>query len=419
MLVGDIITSVRSQGPDPSQTVNPPLIASLTSVNVAGGNFSPGTQVWVQTTVVNQWGETSGSTEATAILGGGSNAFAVVFDLPGGLGAIGPTFVRVYFTTVNSGLESVYEQYPIAASVNLLNSSAQVPGAPPSSNRAWLPDTDGGFASAVTMYQWLNESLKVCARATGGIQDTCGIASVSGMRRYVVPGQWLKFTQCFYDGWELDLGNKANTFRNRNLTANIAISLMVDAQSDTTRIELYWTPSRTSGTTITTAPLLSTDSNVAIAPATGWLLADGLVQVGSEILTYSAITGTQLQNVIRGWNGTTVPLSLASEAPVIELNIEITGYRMPATYSVGQSTATLGVPPGWEPFLKQYMLGLFREAEQERQEASDLMKQATTGLEQWAKSNKPVAGPRQCQMYGNTGIRGLVPGGLSGGIIIP
>jgi hypothetical protein len=65
------------------------------------------------------------------------------------------------------------------------------------------------------------------------------------------------------------------------------------------------------------------------------------------------------------------------------------------------------------------MLGLFREAEQERQEASDLMKQATTGLEQWAKSNKPVAGPRQCQMYGNTGIRGLVPGGLSGGIIIP
>ncbi len=211
----------------------------------------------------------------------------------------------------------------------------------------------------------------------------------------------------------------AETFRNRNLTANITISLMVDAQSDTTRIELYWTPGRTSGSTTTNATLNAGDLNVGINAATGWLLADGLVQVGAEILSYSAITATQLQNVIRGWNGTVTPATLATGATVKELNIELLGYRMPAVYSVGNSAMNLGVPPGWEPFLKDYMVGLFREAEQERQEAQSLKDGAVKALESWAKSNKPVAGPRQCRMYGDYGIRGLVPGGLTGGIIIP
>lgn len=414
MQVGDIIISTRDQGPDPCQTTQPPQLFALTAAVAASGTLINDTYT-IQLTALTNWGESLPSAPLSVALTGSNNAISI--SLSGPVGSNGT--LRIYVTSLtqpSSGFLAVVNPsnpYILLSNLNL------TPGTPSTQSRSYLPDSDGGFASAYTIYRWLNESLKAMARVTNGIQDVCGIASVSGQRRYVAPGQWLRFDQCFYDGWELDLGNKAETFRNRNLTANISISLMVDAQSDTTRIELYWTPSRTSGTSTTSGTLNATDANVAINAPTGWLLQDGFAQVGSEIISYSAQTPTQLQNIIRGWNGSVTPSTLTAPANVSELNIELNGYRMPATYSVGQSASTLGVPPGWEPFLKQYMLGMFRDAEQERQEASDLMKQATTGLESWVKSNKPVAGPRQCRMYGDYGIRGLVPGGLTGGIIIP
>lgn len=416
MLVGDLILSVRGLGPDPAQFLAPPVGAPvLTSV---AGTFGAGAATWyVVYTLTTEWGETTISGESSIVLGSGQTI------------KVAPNFIATPNTTVgikvyygeSSGAETLVESFNYPADFSAGQVTLTGNGKfsmPPTSSSAFLPDTDGGFVTASTMYRWLNEALKNIARATGGIQDTAGIASVSGQRRYVAPGQWLRFNQCFYDGWELDLGNKAETFRNRNLTANISISLMVDAQSDTTRIELYWTPSRTSGTSTTSGILLATDQNVNINPSSGWLLQDGLSQVGNEILSYSAI-GSQLQNCIRGWNGTQPATSLAIGAPVSELNIELTGYRMPANYVVGNADLVLGVPPGWEPFLKDFMLGLFRDAEQERQEAQGLKDGAVKAASEWAKSNKPVAGPRQCRMYGDYGIRGLVPGGLSGGLIIP
>jgi len=274
------------------------------------------------------------------------------------------------------------------------------------------------------MYRWLNDALKAAARITNGIQDAVGVSSVSGQRRYVttLQGQWLRLDQCFYDGWELDLGNKAETFRNRNLTANIAISLMVDAQSDTTRLELYWTPSRTSGTATTTAPITTGAITIPITGVSGWLLQDGYALisdgVNSEVITYSAQNGSSMTGVIRGWSGTQ-SFAFLTGATITELNIELNGYRMPYVYSVGQAGLALGVPPGWEPFLKDYLLGTFREAEQESQEAQSLKDRAAKGLEAWVKSNKPVAGPRQMRMYGDYGLRGTVPGGLTGPLIIP
>jgi hypothetical protein len=197
---------------------------------------------------------------------------------------------------------------------------------------------------------------------------------------------------------------------------------MMDAQSDTTRLELYWTPSRTAGTATTTAPIAVGDINIPITGVSGWLLADGYALISdgtnSEVVSYSAQTGSLLQNCIRGWAGTQ-PFAFNTGATVTELNVELNGYRMPYVYSVGQAAVTLGVPPGWEPFLKDYMLGTFREAEQERQEAQTLKDGAAKALEAWVKSNKPVAGPRQMRMYGDYGLRGTVPGGLTGPIIIP
>jgi hypothetical protein len=415
-------------GPDnPTMTMAPPTVGSATPGTLAGGVLPLGSYV-AQVTQLNAWGESLPTTEQSFTLAGANNGFTISVTPDFGVVA-----VRVYIGTV-VGLENRYMTLTLAQSLTPGVANAfqftgvgVVPGQPPVNSSAFFPDSDGSFVSATTMYRWLNDALKAAARITGGIQDAVGVASVSGQRRYVttLQGQWLRLDQCFYDGWELDLGNKAETFRNRNLTANIAISLMIDAQSDTTRLELYWTPSRTSGQAVLTSNILATDINIPIGSVSGWLLADGYALlsdgVNSEIISYSAQTPTQLTNVIRGWAGT-LPSAFSSSSPpttVTELNIELNGYRMPYLYSAGQASLPLGVPPGWEPFLKDYMLGTFREAEQETQEAEGLKKRAAAGLESWVKSNKPVAGPRQMRMYGDYGLRGTAPGGLTGPLIIP
>lgn len=416
--VGDLIMNVRSLGPDNPQTLAVPSIFSATPVNVAGGTLGVATY-FIQVTAITPWGETTPSAESSVVVGAGQNAIQLGINIPGP--NLGVTAVRVYANTT-TGLENCYQQITFPGTVNYTGSTN--PGTPPVLNRAWLPDTDGPFVGAYTFYRWLNDALKAAARITGGIQDAVGIASISGQRRYVatLQGQWLKLNQCFYDGWELDLGNKAETFRNRNLTANISISLMTDAQSDTTRLELYWTPSRTSGTGTTSAPITAAATTIPITGVAGWLLADGYALLtdgtNSEVVSYSAQSASALTGCIRGWAGTQ-PFAFGTGAGVSELNIELNGYRMPYMYSVGQASVTLGVPPGWEPFLKDYLLGTFRKAEQETQEGQGLQDQATKALEAYVKSNKPVAGPRQCRMYGDYGVRGVVPGGLTGGIIIP
>lgn len=416
MLVGDLIMNVRSLGPDNPQVMGPPGLSSLTAVTSVGGSIAPGTY-FIVLTAVNQWGETLASTEQSVTIVGPNNSIQIAF-----FGPPNATGLRVYLG-FNSGAENLYFNFSIATSpVTLLSITNFIAASPPVNASAFLPDTDGGFCSASTMYRWLNDTLKAASRVTGGIQDACGIASVSGNRRLVAPGQWLKFDQCFYDGWELDLGNKAETFRNRNLTANIAISLMIDAQSDTTRIELYWTPSRTSGTATTTGPITTSATTIPLTGVNGWLLADGYASISdgvnpTEIVTYSA-QNPSLTGCIRGWAGTQA-FAWGTGATVRELNVELNGYRMPYVYSVGQSLVTLGVPPGWEPFLKDYLLGIFRKAEQETEEGERLQQQATKALTDWVMSNKPVAGPRQMRMYGDYGLRGTVPGGLTGPIIIP
>jgi hypothetical protein len=423
--VGDLIMNVRALGPDnPTLVMGVPIVGVPAAATLAGGALPNGTY-FVIVTQLNAWGESLGSVEQSVTTAGGQNAFTISVT-PG----IGVVAVRVYIGTA-AGQENIYSLYTVAAGLNpgvanTLNftNANLVPGQPPVNSSAFFPDSDGSFVSAATMYRWVNDALRAAARITGGIQDAVGIASVSGQRRYVttLQGQWLRLDQCFYDGWELDLGNKAETFRNRNLTANISISLMTDAQSDTTRLELYWTPSRTSGTANTSAGILATDITIPISGVSGWLLADGYALItdgiNSEVVSYSAQTPSSLTGVIRGWAGTQA-FSFNSGATVTELNIELNGYRMPYVYAVGQSNLSLGVPPGWEPFLKDWMLGSFRKAEQETDEGQKLQDMATKALAEYVKSNKPVAGPRQARMYGDYGVRGIVPGGITGGIVIP
>ncbi|MBO0887591.1 hypothetical protein J2P12_00670 [Candidatus Bathyarchaeota archaeon] len=413
-LVGDVIMDMRSAGPDPPQVLGTPVF--ITAVSAGGGTLAAGTYYLV-VTALNAWGESAAS-----------NELSVTLAVPG---SINITFLIPFGSNGNfklyiggsSGMENGYVGFTASGTpgtFSLTSLAGAIAGAPPARSTSWLPDTDGGFVSASLAYRWLNESLRTISKMAGGVQDVTGIASISGQRRYQVNGQWLKFDHCFYDGWEMDQGTKAEVFYNRNITANIAISILADARSDKTRVELYWTPSRTSGVATTGATLNSGDLNVTlVAPAVGWLLGDGYAQVGSEIISYSAITATQLQNISRGWGGTSTPASLASPASVNELNIMLFGYRQPSTYPVGSSASVVNVPGEWQTALNLYMLAKFRAAEQEMQESQVLAKQAEAYVKENCMTNRQLVGPRQCRIWDDRGIRGVVPGGLTGGIIIP
>ncbi len=205
MTIADLILNTRALGPDPCQLMGPPALGTITPATTAGAAFPLLSTIYLVSTALNPSGETLPTSEANVALTGTQNSLSIPIAFPPGA-----TALRVYYSASASGAENGYEQFTLPPgqtspyTVTVLG--VPVAGLPPVNPSSYLPDTDGGFASAATMYRWLNESLKAAARVTGGIQDSCGIASVSGQRRYVVPGQWLKITHAFYDGWEQDLG---------------------------------------------------------------------------------------------------------------------------------------------------------------------------------------------------------------------
>jgi len=212
--VGDLIMNVRSLGPDsPIMTLTALSPGSPTAATLVGGILAAATY-YVQVTQLTNWGESLASNEQSVTIVGPNNGFTIVVNPQ-----IGCSSVRVYAGT-STGQENFYALYNVANGLvpgasNTLNFTGLnvVAGSPPLNSSAFVADSDGSFVSAATMYRWLNDALKAAARITGGIQDAVGISSISGQRRYVVTlqGQWLRLDQCFYDGWELDLGTKAET----------------------------------------------------------------------------------------------------------------------------------------------------------------------------------------------------------------
>lgn len=410
--VGDLIMEMRALGPDLPQVFPPPTIGNFTFTPVSGTPSLGAGTYFIVATALNQWGETLPSAETSVSVAGGQ-----VIQVSGSLS--GATAMRFYISGTSGNQENYVQLSSLPANIT----ASTAVGAPPQRNTAYLPDTDGGFVSVSACYRWLNESLDTAARITEGIPAMSGVNSIANQRRYVLNGQWLRIDHGWFNGWELTQGTKADAFFNRNVVAGISNSIYVDEQSDTTRIELYWTPNTNGGSASTNNNMTVTDNGVSITAPIAWQLQDGFIMLGNpnssyEICHYMSQNGSALNGLIRGYAGTR-PQAWPTGTDVWELNIMLAGMRMPVPYSVGDSSLTLSTPPGWKPILAKYMLAKFREAEQERQEAASLFKEFTDWFTQYAKSNKQIAGPRQVRMFDDYGIRGVVPGGLSGGIIVP
>jgi hypothetical protein len=410
-LVGDLIMSARELFTDLPQVIAPPVITGLAPV--AGSNNFPAETIYVIATQTNQWGESLPSVESNIILGAPSN---IAVTISGNAFATG---VRIYFAPV-SGTQVYFSEFPMTSGIGTFTINTNLSGTQTIPQRAtsWLPDTDGPATGAFLIYRWLNQGLAwAAAKNRGGLPDFGAVGTVNGQPNYVMPGYWKKIDSAWFDGYPLGLLNKNNVFR-RNPVPGTSGMLIVFQATDRLMIEAWPQPDRTSNQTTLSAPMTATDVVANLTSVAGQVLGFGMYQIDSEIVNYSNVFGNQLQGLIRGMCGTT-PVAHSTSAPATELNLMIAGFRVPSTYSVGQSASTLYLPPGWDEALTSYLLYRFRKAEQDEAGAKAALQEATEKLGGMS-ANRIIAGPRQISPYGNIGpetAAGL--GSAFGGVILP
>jgi hypothetical protein len=288
-----------------------------------------------------------------------------------------------------------FTQFLAFQSVPFIIATPGLPGTPPERVTAFYPDSNGNFLSAYTMFDWLNEALNIASYVAEGIPDTTGIQAVAGVGEYVIPGTWKKFTNMWFDGFPIAFAGGKDMFY-RNTLTGITFLAKLQRAADRYIMELQPQPSQTGGNSTLSSPVAVGDSTINLVSTANFVLQLGVAQIGSEIILYSSINGTQLIGCIRGMGGT-VESAWAAGTAVNECNIRFDGNRVfdTPTFYPGSSGATLNVPSGWKRPLIDYIVNKVREAEQSPQEAQRKLQEFSGLIKQSMKGNEQPAGPRQ------------------------
>lgn len=413
-LVGDPIVAARAQAPDLPPTLPAPT-AAFSVVAAIGSSLPTGTYFLV-VTQRNPWGETLASAESSGQVVGASQGIQVTstplpgvvairayLTLPGGVAGSETQFVEAAVSIPGSPFTFVISAPPTAA------------GSPPSNSSAYMPDIDGPQVSAMVMFNWMNEAIKKLSRIVGGLLDYSGVPTQSGNPLYVLPGEWLKIIDVWYNGYWIQGAKRGDFFRRNAVSAQILTGVTISMFTDRQVIEVTYQPDRNAGVTTTTAPMQATDTSVPILNSGAFLLPFGFAQIGTEIVAYSSLTGNVMSGLIRGMGSSSPAVAWASGVVVKELNLFWCGKRVfGLTYSPGQSNINLPVPDGWDAILKLYLLGCFRDLEQDHKAAEDFYKQFAAEGEAWMHSNRlvpsfvQVGGTNQPEIYAPTIAGGLL-----------
>ena len=411
MLVGDILISARTLMPDLPRSLPVPTTPTAAVVASIGSTLPAGTYTIVFTWT-NQWGETQASTAVGGLVVGVNQGIQVT--APAFTTNPSATGCRAYFAFTGQP----YVQYQAASALPFTISTPGLPGTPPTRNTSFYPDSDGAMVSAYTLYDWLNEALTVASLVCKGIPDITGIQMLIGTGSYILPGMWDKFENCWYDGFPVAFDARSGAFY-RNVLSGITFIGILQTNSDRQVLELQPQPSRSGGTTTLSGAVGITDTTIPLTAISQIGLALGLVQVGTEIISYSTLSGGNLVGCIRGLGGTQQS-AWPMGTTVNELNFRFGGLRLSQQirYVPGNSGITLQVPPGWKPALVDYLVSKFREGEQNAQGADSSLKKFTAFLKDYVRGTKQTAGPRQVGMVTQAGDG--YPSASSGGrIIVP
>lgn len=409
-MVGDIIKALRDAITDQPGVLPAPVNPTV-ALSTAASSLPVGTYKGF-ITFRTPWGETlPNPAEFTVTTTSGSPSIQINAPaLPPGA-----IIMRVYLTLAG-GATGTEQQFIEGTVLPLVISSPGTMGLVPVRNTAYIMDADGDSFSCSTVYQWLNDGLKIASQICGGLIDYSGVGSVAGQPMYVVPGQWKRISDLWYDGYPLGMDQRGMFFRRNSITASVLASVATSLFTDRMMLEVWPQPSRTAAVTQLNTAMALTDTIANVVSAAGFLLAFGFAQIDSEIVAYSVKTGTTLPNLIRGLSGTAIAPHAAG-ATVQELNIFFGGWRMYApNYQPGQAFSSIPVPVGWETMLPIYALARTKLAEQDIQGYSGLKKDFTDMMGQWYRTNHVTVGPRQ--VGESTSALEVLPS-LGGGWVIP
>ena len=220
----------------------------------------------------------------------------------------------------------------------------------------------------------------------------------------------------WYDGYPLAMDDNGNYFRRNAITASVLSSAANSTFNNQMMIELWPQPARTSAITTLAVDLQIGQLTATLTSTANFLLTNGFVQIGSEIMSYSGLTGNVLSNLQRALSGTTQSLIPAGSF-VRELNLFWSGWReYNPNFQPGASAQVVPVPLGWETNLFEYGLARMKLAEQNVGDYTKLNESFKKQMSDWYRSNKVTIGPRQ--IGDQTSGLEVLPN-LGGGWVIP
>lgn len=422
-LVGDTIIRFRDLALDPPQVFSPP--ANLSSSVVSGGSI-PSNTYYCQLTVTTKWGETTPSAEFMLTTTPGNQTFSIVYNwanYPGApSGALGSALtLRLYFGYASGG-ENQYIDYPLVPPPGdpliITSLSGSIQATPPATNSAALPDTDGSYLRASTVFRWLSSALSESSRLAGGLIDYSGFPSTINWATYTITGEWTKMLIAWYDGYPVAFSPTSAFFKRNNVTSSILAGWGISYYNGQMGVEVWPQPARTATQTTLSSSMAITDTSATLTTTAGFLLPTyGMVQIGGEICAYNGISGSQLVGLIRGLGGT-VPAAWSSGTQVNELNAFFQGKRVFTTqYSPGQSLISLPLPSAWPNILVDFMMAKFYETERDGQSAKANMDSFNQRIKDYMRTNRQILGPQQ---VGSRDYQFVVFGGTRfGGNVIP
>jgi hypothetical protein len=368
----------------------------------------PAATYYLVATIVNEWGETSPSAEVTAVCVqvGNNNAIEVNTSNPLTAGVT----LRVYIGLASGAEAAYYSTTTLPFFITDFNTTgstaigpAQGGGIPPTRNTAFLPDTDGSFLGAYSAYQLLKRALDEMVRLSNGITDVIGVPSITGtaMYRITTPNAnaFFNFTNVWYNGYPMDVVARRQIFL-RNVVTGFSGLASFEHDGDAPVVQFWPQTDSTAGATTLSGAMGVADVVANVVNSSSFQLSLGIMLVDSEIMAFSQSSNTQMTGILRGMGGT-IPATHNIGAPVVELNIRLSGKRMAPTYKVGQSDLPLRVPPAWDSSLVLHMLSQYRSMEQDEQGAASLLKDFAANVKGISQQSVGPTKPRQVQVGGD------------------
>lgn len=276
-----------------------------------------------------------------------------------------------------------------------------------------LPSTDGNLLRASTLYRWLSQAVKiVVSNIDWLIDDWWALPKTAFQPNYVLDSHFVQVSEAYADGWALTRLDEADILYPNQQVTGQPIWFGVNNRSGG-QIRLFFWPVETASDPAPTLSLAigatSGTDPIQVSSTTGFLNY-GYVLIEQELIQYQTLNATMLRlgTISRGaW--TTGAVAHAMGVPVTHCSLWCKGKRMPT--DITGATSPIELPSAFLHPLELYVLSKARRAEQEFQEASNLMKEFYQEIERIAKNPYwKVHQGAQVRRYGEIAFGGLAYG---------